>query len=549
MRSSIVGLLLLVVLAFICCGGCNNTHRGDVTAITAFSFSSPAATGMINEPAKTISVMVPYGTNVTAMIATFQSTGGASVNVGATIQVSGTTPNDFTNSVQYSVTAVDGSVAIYTVTVTPSPSSEKAVTAFSFSTPSATGIIDESAKTICIAVPPGTNVTALVATYQSTGTTVKVNSTPQTSGTTANDFTTPLRYQITAADGSSVTYTVTVNFLESWKIVSSVSFGDYVSKVAFSEKKAYVAYGFDGVCIIDISDPINPFLIGSIDPYGTVSDAADNMYDIAITNNIACIAVVPGCTGWCSGFREIIRLYDVEDPAVPLYLSSVEVNSEDIYAEGELLYATGYDSATITNHLFIIDISDPKNPFIKSSVQIPSAGKLAKKGDFVYVSYNDLFHFKEIIVVDVADSAKPFVISPSDANTVLNIAHSPLALFDDFAYVADGDYGLDIVDISASDSPTIGKTITTLSPVTDVAVSRDGYLLVTHGSNTTGVYGLQTPQNPAFFAEITTRTGGKKVFVTEGVGVVISDEERQYNDYGYSIIESEKFNLFFTSSN
>jgi len=93
---------------------------------------------------------------------------------------------------------------------TPAVSSAKAITAFSFTTPAATGTIVESAKTITVAVPAGTNVTALVATFTSTGATTKVGATSQVSGTTANDFTAPVVYTVTAADGSSTAYTVTV---------------------------------------------------------------------------------------------------------------------------------------------------------------------------------------------------------------------------------------------------------------------------------------------------------------------------------------------------
>ena len=86
-------------------------------AITAFSFASPAATGVINETNHTIAVSVPTGTNVTALVASFTTT-GESVAVGATAQVSGTTPNDFTSPVIYTVTAADTSTQDYTVTVT-----------------------------------------------------------------------------------------------------------------------------------------------------------------------------------------------------------------------------------------------------------------------------------------------------------------------------------------------------------------------------------------------------------------------------------------------
>ena len=86
--------------------------------ITAFSFASPAATGAIS--GTNIAVTVPYGTDVTNLVASFTTT-GASVSVGATAQVSGATANDFTNPVTYTVTATDSSTQDYTVTVTIAP--------------------------------------------------------------------------------------------------------------------------------------------------------------------------------------------------------------------------------------------------------------------------------------------------------------------------------------------------------------------------------------------------------------------------------------------
>jgi hypothetical protein len=85
--------------------------------ITAFSFASPAATGVIN--GLEISVTVPMGTDVTVLVATFTHT-GASVAVDGTAQTSGVTANDFTGSVTYTVTAADASTQEYVVTVTVS---------------------------------------------------------------------------------------------------------------------------------------------------------------------------------------------------------------------------------------------------------------------------------------------------------------------------------------------------------------------------------------------------------------------------------------------
>jgi hypothetical protein len=90
-------------------------------------------------------------------------------------------------------------------------SSDMAITKFSFANPTVTGIIDENAKTISVTVPLGTNVTSLVATFTTTGANVKVGSTVQVSGTTSNDFTKPVVYIVTAANGTTTTYTVTIN--------------------------------------------------------------------------------------------------------------------------------------------------------------------------------------------------------------------------------------------------------------------------------------------------------------------------------------------------
>jgi hypothetical protein len=86
-------------------------------AITSFYFTSPAATGTINEAAKTISVIVPYGSDVTGLVATFTTT-GATVKVNALTQISGQTPQNFTIPVSYVVWAVDSTYATYVVTVT-----------------------------------------------------------------------------------------------------------------------------------------------------------------------------------------------------------------------------------------------------------------------------------------------------------------------------------------------------------------------------------------------------------------------------------------------
>jgi len=217
--------LLLVVLV----AGCGSNSNNDTAvpssdkSITAYSLNGVA--GAINETAKTIAVTMPNGTNVTALVATFETT-GTGVTVGTVAQISGATANNFTSPVEYPITAADSTTATYTVTVTVASSSAKAVTAYSLA--GVAGIVNETAKTVAVTMPNGTNVTALIATFSTTGTGVTAGTMAQISGTTANNFTSPVAYTVTAADNTTAIYTVTVT-------------------VAQSSAKAVTAYSLAGV--------------------------------------------------------------------------------------------------------------------------------------------------------------------------------------------------------------------------------------------------------------------------------------------------------------
>lgn len=217
--TQFVLLLGMLIILFAGCsnssGDNNGVNNGDKNggdkvssqkAITEFSING--IEGTINEADKTIKVDgMPFNTNVSALDATF-TTNGESVKVGTTVQVSSETPNDFTNPVIYTVTAEDKSTQDYTVTVTIVPSPEKAFTSFSLD--ESAGTINETDKTITVNLPAGTDVTALIATYTTTGVSVKVGSVFQASGQTENNFTNPVVYTVTAADTTTQDYTVTV---------------------------------------------------------------------------------------------------------------------------------------------------------------------------------------------------------------------------------------------------------------------------------------------------------------------------------------------------
>lgn len=199
--------LVLLVACMPGCGGNHDAALSSAKAATAFSVAGSA--GTIHEPDHTIAVAVPNGTNLTNLTATFTTT-GSGVTVGAEAQTSGTTANDFSAPVAYTVTAADGSTATYTVTVTAALNPAREITSYSID--GVAGTINEAAKTIAVTVPNGTNAAALVATFTTSGSGVTAGAAavPQVSGTTPNDFSGPVAYTINAADGTSAAYTVTV---------------------------------------------------------------------------------------------------------------------------------------------------------------------------------------------------------------------------------------------------------------------------------------------------------------------------------------------------
>jgi len=82
-------------------------------------------------------------------------------------------------------------------------SSAKAITSFTFA--GVNGTINESAGTIAVSVLYGTNITSQTPTISFTGASI--------SPTTAQDFTNPVTYTVTAQDGTTKSYTVTVTVI------------------------------------------------------------------------------------------------------------------------------------------------------------------------------------------------------------------------------------------------------------------------------------------------------------------------------------------------
>ncbi len=109
--------------------------KSDKKDMLTFGFKSlnPVVNGVVGT--NSIALEVPYGTDLTQLVASFTTSSLATVTVNSVKQVSDSTINNFTTPLIYVVTAENGSVKQYTVTVTISaPSTQKDLTSFGFNT-------------------------------------------------------------------------------------------------------------------------------------------------------------------------------------------------------------------------------------------------------------------------------------------------------------------------------------------------------------------------------------------------------------------------------
>ena len=95
----------------------NRAVQSAAKDITRFSLSGVNAPVNGTITGNAIALTLPANTDVTRLIATFSHSPLSTVHVGSVAQVSGTTPNNFSQPLTYRITAEDGSTKNYVVTV------------------------------------------------------------------------------------------------------------------------------------------------------------------------------------------------------------------------------------------------------------------------------------------------------------------------------------------------------------------------------------------------------------------------------------------------
>lgn len=156
--------------------------------------------GIIDEDESLVRLDFPAGTDVTHLTPTI------TVSTYATIEPESGVAQDFTNPVYYTVTALNGTMSQYMVeAVVHDSDNEKSILSFRFDELDSEGYIDEVVRTISFVLPGETDVTHLIPTIE-----VSEGATVEPASGVAQDFTHPVTYTVTAQNGTTAVYTVTV---------------------------------------------------------------------------------------------------------------------------------------------------------------------------------------------------------------------------------------------------------------------------------------------------------------------------------------------------
>ena len=266
-------------------------------------------------------------------------------------------------------------------------------------------------------------------------------------------------------------------------LIGDVVLVDVINEIAIAGDHAYLANGFDGLTVVDISDPTNPTVVGGCATFGTVTSVAvdgDHAYVVDIDSGLS--------------------VMDISDPTDPSIIGSYST----YYAAGIAVAGNHAYVADLSYGLWVIDISDPTTPSLAGTYSLSGATGIELAGDCAYVARGE----SGLYVVDISDPTGPTLLgscpTPGDARE--------LAIAGNVAYVAQQASGLVTIDISDPASPTVLGTCDTPGIAYEVATSGD-YAYVADSEGGLRVVDITDPSNPVLLGWYNSSVASRSVTI------------------------------------
>jgi len=282
------------------------TGLSNESKLLSYDFKTASNPGLIAEittdiVGNNVTKIVPYGYDVSNLIADFAVSPGATLYIDGVEQInSQTTSSNYSNSFLVTVISENKlSQTNYTVTIN-AKNAEANILSYTVANQVGTSIIDPAAKTVKVLVNNNADLSVLVPTFVlSDFATLRKGTYLQNSGVTTLNYTLPVTFNVTAQNGVIENWTVTIEIAK--PMIDLL--GDAI--VSLDKGCPYVEPGYFAKDNLDTDITTSVIVSGSVDVNTpgqyiltyTVDDALQNEFSITRTINVSttdCTLGLPG---------------------------------------------------------------------------------------------------------------------------------------------------------------------------------------------------------------------------------------------------------------
>jgi hypothetical protein len=256
------------------------------------------------------------------------------------------------------------------------------------------------------------------------------------------------------------------NLHDAVDMVSSVGSDDDVMGAFEVNDIAYLAMGYDGLSIVNVSDLANPVVLGAL-------DLGDDVQDVVVDGDYAYLAAVDG-----------IYSVDVSNPAAPVEVDNVPTLSSafNIDKSGNHLFV-----ACSTIGMLILNASNPTNLQTTYILDTPGyARDIVVSGSYALVADGSA----GLSIFDVNPPTSPSLAGTYDTNGYAG----GVEVSGTTAYLADDSQGVKAVDVSNPNSPSLVAEIDITGRAKQLAIV-DNFLFVAEYTDGFYAYDISNPGN------------------------------------------------------
>tara|TARA_R110002073_G_scaffold275332_1_gene438880 strand:+ start:49716 stop:51806 length:2091 start_codon:yes stop_codon:yes gene_type:complete len=222
-----------------------------------------------------------------------------------------------------------------------------------------------------------------------------------------------------------------------------------------------------------------------------------------------------------------IQIYDTKDPVYPVFVRSFDTpfSVRDIQIIDNVTYAvTSFGLHAIDTS----DLSHQPSPII-STTPIPDPASLVLQDSTAYIASGEA----GLLLVDVSTTSTPAIVGQFDSP---GYAHKS-ATVNNTTYLADGHEGLHILDTSDKSNPSLISTLNPEGAVTDLAIDGDT-LYIVGGTATLQIYNIQDNQNPISIGSFISTDTISKIEASNNIAIILAG-----NSHGYALNTSDPSNV------